>query len=222
MVTVAIPTRTRLDLLRPLVKSLRDEDELGELLILDNGHDSDAVLEMKGWEAADERIRVLAMPDANIYEMWNFAIDLANDILDSRHLLLLNDDVSIPLGMLGGMREALDSVENLWVISADYDPRPVLSFGTISYVSGTYSNLGMAGFAFMFDPQNGVRFDEQFKHWYGDDDFAAQIEAAGGRIGVLNGYRVGHVGGATSYEFPELAEVIATDAEKYRKKWRRE
>lgn len=217
---VAIPTRTEIGTLKNLVGALLDEQGVAHIAVMDNGHTQENALELAKWEANHERLTIYAMLGAGIYQMWNFAVDLANDIFDADRLLLLNDDITIPRGMVNALSDALTVDASLWAISADYHPRaPGGHYGSVSYVHGTFKDYGMAGFAFMFDPQRGIRFDEKFGHWYGDDDFVRQIEVEDGRVGVLNGVTVGHVGGATSVRFPELAEVIAKDGKYFDDKW---
>lgn len=214
----AIPTRDRFDLLAPLLTQLVSEPTPDLVLVMDNGYSIENRKSLDTWAGAEPKIMVADCHGQSIYQMWNFAIDYANE-MEAGNLCLLNDDVSVSPGMVRKLATALLLNPGVWALSPDYRP----GHGNSEYVDivhGTFSSHGLAGFAFMFDPQRPLRFDENYGHWYGDDDFVNLIETQGGKVGILNGVRIEHVGGATASNYPDLAEVVEADRRYFEAKWR--
>lgn len=102
-VTVIMPTRDRLDLLAPCVRSVLEGTDYPdlELLIVDNGSDDPATLAFLGRLAADPRTRLLRHPGPFDYAAINNAAAAAGR---GEILCLLNNDVeAIEPGWLAEM-----------------------------------------------------------------------------------------------------------------------
>lgn len=77
----------------------------------------------------------------------------------------------------------------------------------------------MAGFAFMIRGESGLRLDERFRWWYGDDDLAQQACAAGGRV-VVHGLTWDHRRpDQQTYARSELMEQAGRDRYAFVDKW---
>lgn len=217
MILTAIPTRDRFDLLAPLLTSLLSGNAGELVLVMDNGYSEESRKSLDQWAAVEPNLLVADCHGQSIYQMWNFAIDFANEI-EARFLCLLNDDVAIPTYGVQALAKALDNDPELWVVSPNYHGTAAYQHPGVRYVTGTYKNGGMAGFAFMFDPSRPLRFDEAFQFWGGDDDFAHQVTRAGGKIGIVMGLACEHHGGATSGLHPEVDEMISADVDLMRER----
>jgi len=75
----------------------------------------------------------------------------------------------------------------------------------------------MAGYAFVLDGDKGIRADEQFRWWYGDDDIARQARALGG-VALADGADVEHRH-PNSTTVGVLADVAKDDRGRYKRKW---
>ena len=216
---VGIPSKERFDLLRPLLEQLLDDYAVDKIYVCDNGYtgkDQDYL-----WDMECARLEVVEARHKNIYGMWNYCHLLAR-IEKADTLTLLNDDVSIPFPFVSPLSKALVDNPDLWVIAPDYQGRNTVRHegGVIDRVTGTYKDHGMPGFAFMLNMSKFLRypFDESYGWWFGDDDFVNTVELEGGKIGVLNGVTIQHVGTATGKNY-DFSEQIAKDAERYKSKW---
>lgn len=216
MILTAIPTRDRFDLLEPLLLSLFGGAGPGDVvLVMDNGYNIENRQALERMAAVEPMLMIANAEGQSIYEMWNFAIDFANEI-EADYLLLLNDDVTAPSYLSTALAKTLEADPSIWAISPNYNQMP--SLGT-HVVHGTYSSGGMAGFAFMFSPSRPLRFDEGYTWWYGDDDFVNQVEAHGGKVAILTSVEIEHIGTATGVNYPELADRVAEDRKLYESKW---
>lgn len=212
---VAIPTRDRFDLLAPLIAALLEDDAVSCVFVMDNGLPDSDRASLKTWAKDEPRLSVGDQAGKSIYEMWNAAWKVARFGIEADTLTLLNDDVKIPKGFIGYLRNRLDSDLTLWAVCPDYKRSLVegVGSGSIRYVEGTYKNGGMSGFAFMFLVKDfsAPPFDERFRWWGGDDRFAADIIERGGRIGYVEGLPIEHQEGATSCLHPEIEAMIEQD-----------
>jgi hypothetical protein len=90
---------------------------------------------------------------------------------------------------------------------------------------------GLAGFAFMV---KGELFDhglplfwEELELWYGDNDFAANVESLGGMLGIVKHTTVEHIDGGSKtagdgkkrLRSPELEAMAARDRVRFEEKW---
>jgi hypothetical protein len=112
--------------------------------------------------------------DVNIHRWWNKGIDAANRA-GASHVAILNDDLIIPPNLLRDMSRQLGKTDAslCWVRSDNRTRDPI------------------TGWAFMLNTIHGIRPDESFRWWYGDDDLARQARRIGGVTQV--GTRVRHM-----------------------------
>jgi GT2 family glycosyltransferase len=217
---VVIPVKERLDLTRPLVEHLAREGGYETLFVLDNGS-GDGTAEWLRRRPVHTMVQGVDAAGLSIYGMWNLGVRLARDRHPSANVAILNNDIRPGPQFVSRLAAGLRSRPDLWVVSPNYDHRPVRG---VQYVQSTFKRGGVAGFAFMARGEafDEICFDEGFHWWYGDDDFVAQVEARGGRAGIVGEATVEHIGGGaqTVRYTPALLADIERDRRRMWAKWR--
>jgi GT2 family glycosyltransferase len=142
----------------------------------------------------------------NISKMWNMGFAAAEHYAvygtgyqRQYDVAVLNDDAIVP---------------------PDWFKRVVLEMRLMSAAAGAAARAGdprMAGFAFIVDGDSGIRADEQFEWWYGDDDIARQANSLGG-VAQPWGLDVEHRH-PNSTTVGILAEKARDDRGRYKRKW---
>lgn len=224
-IVAVIPTKDRLDLLRPLVEQIRGQGEAAEVIVCDNGSGPDT----KAWLAGQQDITVLDLPDVGIHHMWNAGVDYVTERYGrSAHIAFLNNDLRLGAGFLGAMSRALESDNTLVAVSGNYDGRrhPGLVQHVDDICAGRYDGTGgLAGFAFMVNAAwfgGGYRFPEQCMWWYGDTDLVALVRKVGAKVGIALGAEVEHLdgGGKTgAWDSPEMQAQLAADKAAFFQRW---
>lgn len=161
----------------------------------------------------------------NLSRLWNRGLDRSQFTAVARRTtrwdtLVLNDDFIAGPGFVDRLQNALRADHA--VIASPYafalgGPERV----DVYEAQGTLRDLStrMAGFAFMIRGESGLRLDERFRWWYGDDDLAQQACAVGGRV-VVHGTTWEHRHpDRQSYERPELMEQAGRDRHAFVDKW---
>ena len=215
-----MPVKERLDLTRRLVDHLAAEGVYKRLFVLDNG----SVDGTAAWLRRQPVHKMIEPVDASgmgIYGMWNLGVRLARDHHPTANVAVLNNDIRTGPQFLARLAAGLRSRPDLWVVSPNYDRRVVRG---VEYVRSTFKRGGLAGFAFMARGEvfDEISFDEGFRWWYGDDDFVAQVEASGGRAGIVGDATVEHIGGGaqTIKYTPQVLADIERDRRRMWAKWR--
>jgi GT2 family glycosyltransferase len=162
-----IPTCDRPRELDHLIYSLRDNGvDAFHTLIIDNGTQP-----LNSWYY---RNAVIVQDDdrtPHIYQQWNFGLEWAAvkhaDGRKDHMVMVLNDDVVLPLGFAVQMENAL--TESGATIA--FPNQHGLSTSTRLFEPGPINLVHrVTGYAFAVAGQHGIRCDEDFKWWYGDDD----------------------------------------------------
>jgi GT2 family glycosyltransferase len=217
---VVIPVKDRLDLTRRLVDHLAAEGGYQALFVLDNGS-TDGTAAWLRRQPVRRMIVPVEAAGVDIYGMWNLGVRLARARDPRGNVAVLNNDIRTGPGFLARLAAGLRSRPDLWVVCPNYDRRPVRG---VQYVRSTFKHGGLAGFAFMARGEifDEVSFDESFRWWYGDDDFVAQVEARGGRAGIVGDATVEHIGGGaqTVRYTPGVLADIERDRRRMWAKWR--
>jgi GT2 family glycosyltransferase/glycosyltransferase involved in cell wall biosynthesis len=97
-VGIVIPTRNRLDLIRPCVESLRATSYANfRVLVVDNGSDdADTIAWLDGLEARDPRVRLLRCPNPpGATFSFSRQVNAGVRALDTEFVLLLNNDTRV-------------------------------------------------------------------------------------------------------------------------------
>lgn len=140
LVSIVVPTKNKLDMLKPCVESLLHLTKYRnyEILIVDNGSDNpahkDYQVEVQG---RDPRVRLLSWPQTyNWSQLNNWAADFAK----GEYLLLLNDDTRIVDGDWLGQMVACASRPDVGAVGA----RLLYPWGMVQHVGVVASN-GLTG-----------------------------------------------------------------------------
>jgi GT2 family glycosyltransferase len=216
---VVIPVKNQLALTRSLVDQLHNQGGHQAIFVFDNGS-TDGTGEWLAEQARQGVLEAIDATDRALYEMWNAGVRRARDRDAVCNIAILNNDLVIGDAFCEQLASTLRADPRLWAVSPRYDDR---RFGGVQYVRSTFKNGGLAGFAFMARGEafDHVGFDEALRWWYGDDDFVAQIEALGHRVGLTDTTSVVHVnnGGQTmTYDNPRLWQIEHDTVHMY-KKW---
>lgn len=160
----------------------------------------------------------------NISEMWNIGLDCADrlDPLGGMDVAILNDDVEVPPGWFDtvtkGMRDSgaiAGSSDQFGFSIPDWGKGGILH----KDAEPIDVRLRMSGFAFILDADVGMRLDEQFRWWYGDDDLEWRARELGGVVKVAGWPVVHHAPGQSTVG--ELAAIAGEDRDRFQAKWGR-
>jgi predicted O-methyltransferase YrrM/GT2 family glycosyltransferase len=230
-----IPMKDRLALTQDLVGQLREQGDVDEIVICDNGSGK----KTKNWLSSQEDLTVLDCPDDGIHEMWNKATAHALERHTARvRVAFLNNDLRLGPEFLKRLSRALDDNKGVTAVCGNYDGRtsdtPLVH--TEEICAARYDGTGgFAGFAFMVRGEwfsSGYRFPEEMKWWCGDNDLLAAIyyssrEDEPKSAAIVVDATVEHLdgGGATAgdalWTDPKWDEMKATDLEAFRSRWQR-
>ena len=139
---------------------------------------------------------VIVSHDFNIQKWWNLGIDRATK-LGATTIAILNDDAIMP-------DDWFDFIEPRLV---DHSGASGLRFGTHAKISG---------YAFALNANDGIRADERFVWWYGDDDIEQQCRNKRGFL-IIPGFEVGNKYANSSA--PMMRKQIRRDRWSYQNKW---
>jgi GT2 family glycosyltransferase len=194
-VYVVVPVKDHLELTQRLVDQLVEQGGHRGIFVFDNGS-TDGTAAWLDEQAALGRLEAVDAAGLTLHKMWNAGIDLALARDEAPHVAILNNDLVLGSDFCRRLGETLDADPQLWAVSPNYDGR---SIDGVEYVTSTFKNGGLAGFAFMVSggALGHVWFDEALHWWYGDDDLVAQIEAAGRRVGITSATTIEHVDGGS-------------------------
>jgi GT2 family glycosyltransferase len=192
---VVIPVLDHLDLTRALIGQLVEQEGHEALLVFDNGS-TDGTTEWLHEQAERGVLEAVDAAGMTIHQMWNRGARIATARHPTCNVAILNNDLAIGPDFCHRLAGALRSHPSLWAVSPRYDDRAIEG---VEYVSSTFKNGGLAGFAFMVRGEifSRIDFDEELEWWYGDDDLVAQVEASGHRVGITGATTVEHVNGGS-------------------------
>ena len=197
MISIVIPTMQKcVDILEKLVKTLNDDNSIGEIIVIDNS--------TKGLNFSYEKMRVIT-PESNIFvnPAWNLGTKEAKyDIVG-----LLNDDIIISPKSCEKVLEKLNENKNIGAIAFHLDD--IIPIETIQeapeegdfelskadFVAGGY------GMALFFRKELYKPIPETMQIWFGDNYIFKIIEKAGYDNIWIRGQKVYHLGSLTSAAF---------------------
>jgi hypothetical protein len=127
---------------------------------------------------------------AGIHVMWNKGMRLC---APDRHVLFLNDDVTIDERTVSGLVHTLEEHPEVGLVCPNYSGESFEgAYRTVTDTCrGRYDGTGgMAGFAMML--RNTLarewRFDEAMKWWYGDDDIVMWVTRTKGMKAAISAW----------------------------------
>lgn len=155
--------------------------------------------------------------ELNISKWWNAGLDEASKAADGDaptkwDVAVINDDVIVPEGWFDAVSGTMRQMGTAAACSGGYG-MSVLHNSDMAPPLQTR----MQGFAFILAGELGLRADEQFIWYCGDDDLGRQAAIAGGMV-MVPGFHVEHryPNGQLT---PELHAAIAGDMQRYVDKW---
>lgn len=166
--------------------------------------------------SVDAEVLLSPEPGINISRWWNLGLDyIAERESGPYEVLLMESDVRITLETVQVLRREMRD-HNLGMTGADWhntasnpidiDREPVP--GNVLH--------RIPGVCMLVAGELGLRFDEQFRWWYADDDFVWQHRVNGG-TGLVRGQSIQH---GTGHPLTgERAQYAVEDDAKFRAKW---
>ena len=156
-------------------------------------------------------------PDWSLYRLWNNGVTYAIEH-GADYICVINDDVTILPGAVLTMASVLAAHPEVGVVYPDY--RRSTSLGPdVNWqpvpTEGTWGRRGMSGWCFMFRADLGVRFDEEYRLWYGDDAFEEAVRAKGLLVARIDGLPIDHTPETSTRQLPEAGDLMAAD----RRRW---
>lgn len=206
-----VPTRgDRVWTLRMCLDALRPQ--IDRLVLVDNSDDGIAAQDLhdSGWIPPDYGYTLRKDPTQppNLSRLWNYGIDQARD----NWVAVVNDDAIVPPGWYEYLTQQMTANGAL---AAGYGQSPALhrNPGT------TPLDQRLPGYAFVLDGAAGLRADEQFHWWCGDNDLDMQARKAGGTL-VLAGDPVRHMfPDRSTLQNPVLQARTGEDMRLFVQKW---
>lgn len=210
---VVIPTKANHEGLARILSVLPHDPAVGRVIVVGDGDDSTPLATVK-------------VPlGVGIHVMWNRGMALC---APNRHVLFLNDDVTVTDTTVSGMVRCLDEHPEIGLVCPNYSGAPI--DGAYRSVHdtcrGRYDGSGgMAGFAMMLRstlvPE--WRFDERMKWWYGDDDIVAWVTHERRMVAAIT--PLSTCSDNESWTIlhappPTFAEDVESDRIIYERKWR--
>lgn len=189
------------------------------IYVIDNSEDRSG-LKIAQMYGSSRMPIVVETGNYSIYQSWNIAIDFMLDNNDDS-VLLLNDDVVISQTLVTNLKRALitpylaivPSTPDRRYASRRLDP----NFTWYNKMDGEVVPTDwLCGFAFCLKKEaikQVGKFNEEFKVWFGDDEYNDRLMD---KIGRISDEYVYHFGSSSfTYTKPEVLQVIKKDREKY-------
>lgn len=218
-VVVVVPVKDQLRLTRGIIEQLVTQGGYERFLLYDNGSGPETAAFLASQDGQTS-IEVIDAAGWSLHDMWQDGVDRARARRDVCDVAILNNDLRLGPRFLASLSDSLRSDPALWAVSPRYDTRLIEG---IEYVTGTFKDDGLAGFAYMVRGEafDHIAFDRRFNWWYGDDDLVAQIEAHGHKVGITGATWVEHVddGSQTMQHRSDIWPQLAADWEHMLRKW---
>jgi glycosyltransferase involved in cell wall biosynthesis len=211
---VVVPTKDRPGYLNDCVTSLTGQAEL--IIVVDNG----STPPVRADRPSTLLIRHVEYPP-NISRLWNLGIDEAAQIaaengLTAWNVLVVNDDVIAPPNLVEVLSAAMRAEAAACAYPDQFEVgRRVLHTRAVPVL--TVERI--CGYAFMLRGEAGMRADEGFVWWFGDDDIDWRARQAGGSL-LVPGVRVEHrAPDVQTRADPILSEQTNADHRTWVAKW---
>ena len=162
--------------------------------------------------------------ERNVQKWFNLALNKIDELALERSekeydVAVLNSDLIVEKQVLLQLQVALrfsDSIISHPDYSGELGAGEVSVNKTIGPVSARYR---MTGCCFVLRGDSGIRFDEEFQWWFGDDDIEWRARVLGGvaRVGKLEFIHLDPSG--SMRDMPELNEKARQDQDLFISKW---
>ena len=214
-----IPARDRHDMLTGCINSVIGQ--VDRIVVIDN-LSNPPIATPEPWYG---KVIVASVPidPPNISTLWNVGLALADSQAhragaEQWDIAVLNSDVVVPTGWLGGLSTAMRSTTAVLAYPDQHG-------GTQQIIHTRAEPIDLrqriTGYAYLLRGETGLRLDEDLAWWYGDDDLDWRAREAGGAL-LVPGIPVEHrCPNGSMYERPELGEQAGRDRATFEAKWGR-
>lgn len=153
-------------------------------------------------------------PEQTIYAEWNDAAAWARERGDCC-LLLLNDDIAVPTGLLTELHLALDARPGYGLVTVARSAQLMRPVDVLpkSHQAGTRREL--MTWCSVVRPEAWPEVDPAYRIWYGDDDLVWKLNEAGWLTGVLEGTGAVHHTSTTLSQTAWVNDAIAEDGQRW-------
>jgi len=226
---VVLPFKDEPQLTANVLNDLHRQGDVERVYAINNGSSKESIdflLDEIEEGVAFKELQIPTLPDAGIYEMWNYGWRMAQEAAKGPcNIAFLNNDIIIPPQFLTTLAKHLREDDDCWVTYPDYDASWGDFDASILYskaTKGTYQHGGMSGWAFMLKGEAPIPYvDEQFEWWYGDDDIVRNVTAQGKKVCRVVGLPLKHINEATARngENEWTHQAKNRDTARFKKKW---
>lgn len=209
-----VATANRPEVLQQCLDALLPQ--VDELYVIDNGLERPVPTEGFGDKAYIARVD---MSDGlNLSKLWNIGLDLAAGQVEpgeEYEVAIVNDDAIVPEGWFDAV---VTVMRECGAAAGCSDPDGRLTAPMLHLEAGPVGlQTRMVGWAHIHAGEKGLRYDEDLKFWFGDDDMDWQAREAGGMVmipgfPVVNQFPNGQM-------TPELHHQAGLDRETFGRKW---
>lgn len=207
-----IATRNRPDDLARCVESIAHQ--CNGIVVINNNTALEAVDDvMATWPDLVMSCHIPTQPP-NLSRLWNTGLDIIVDMaeLDGEgyDVAILNDDAIVPPGWFQAMSDAMREHGAAAACQQPFGSQLTQVWGPDVAPSVA---TRLTGWAFLLRGELGLRFDEQFEWWGGDDDMSIQARRSGGLV-MVPGFPVQNVH-ANESTVGVLLEQSAVDMQRF-------
>ena len=223
---VVVPVRDRVDLTKQLLEQLRAQGGYTAIFVYDNGSGPETRKYLESQRIAE----VFEAKDLNIHQMWNAGIRESLSRTPKSNIAILNNDLKLGDEFCLGLAKALRAAPSQVVaVAPNYDGRELTD--DLTRVQGIaaakYDGTGgFPGFAFMVRSESFLQgvpyFDEQFEHWFGDNDWLLELDRRGAVYALAKDVTVEHLDGGSQTDkvfASEMEPKKQRDKQRFVTKW---
>lgn len=216
MVGVWIPTVGLSPHLVRLIKDCLADPLNPRVYVLDNGM-PESLRDQLASEFAEATVKIIDQRGKSLYQMWNQALTTGRRYGD--YTAIFNDDIQITPNTITVMKAALEADPSMVIVGLDPDATEP-NAPECHYVTGTYKDGGLTGFAFMVYATDCPLADEKYNWWYGDDDLVKAVVESKRHAGKLIGWPVWHAGSLSgNAHWERLQALVDDDRRHFEEKW---
>lgn len=157
----------------------------------------------------DGLLELVHRPGETIYAEWNHAAAWARERGDC--LLLLNDDIAVPTGLLTELHAALDVRPEYGLITVEKQAQLLRPTDVVPKSHAAGNRYDLLPWCAVVRPEAWPGVDPEYRIWYGDDDLIWKLNEAGWKTGVLLGTGAVHHTSTTSNQLDWVGAAARED-----------
>lgn len=197
------------DLLEHLVR----EQIPTRLYVNSDGVTESLLYVLEGWPH-EGLLELAHRPGDTIYAEWNDAAAWAREREDCC-LLLLNDDIAVPSGLLTELHLGLDARPDYGLVTVARDAQVMRPVDVTPKSHGAGNRYELLPWCCVVRPEAWPGVDPAYRIWYGDDDLIWKLNETGWKTGVLEGTGAVHHTSTTSHQFDWVPGAAAEDGQRW-------